>query len=69
LSNFRSKWNEEFGTGAHLFFYIADEGANALNLSRQNLNTLEDSLLASGSHADIGDWQLHLKSMVMLAWK
>ncbi|QCD83381.1 mannosyl-oligosaccharide glucosidase [Vigna unguiculata] len=59
----KSKWNEEFGTGAHLFFYIADEGANALNLSRQNLNTLEDSLLASGSHADIGDWQLHLKSM------
>lgn len=69
LSNIRSKWIEEFGKGAHLFFYMADEGANALNLSRENLNILEDSLLASGSHADTGDWQLHLKSMVMLSWK
>jgi len=69
LSNFRSKWNEEFGRGAQLFFYMADEGANALNLSRENMNILEDSSLVSGSRADIGNWQLHLKSMVMLAWK
>ncbi|XP_020229851.1 mannosyl-oligosaccharide glucosidase GCS1 [Cajanus cajan] len=59
----KSKWNEEFGRGAQLFFYLADEGGNALNLSRKNLNIRGDSLLASGSRADIGDWQLHLKSM------
>ncbi|KAL9328876.1 hypothetical protein ACSQ67_003879 [Phaseolus vulgaris] len=59
----KSKWNEEFGRGAQLFFYMADEGANALNLSRENMNILEDSSLVSGSRADIGNWQLHLKSM------
>ncbi|KAL2343448.1 hypothetical protein Fmac_004733 [Flemingia macrophylla] len=58
----RSKRNEEFGRGAQLFFYLADEGGNALNLSTKNLNIRGDSLLASGSRADIGDWQLHLKS-------
>ncbi|XP_027344066.1 mannosyl-oligosaccharide glucosidase GCS1 isoform X2 [Abrus precatorius] len=58
----RSKWNEEFGRGAQLFFYLADEGDYALDVSRENLNVHEDSLLASGSRADIGDWQLHLKS-------
>ncbi|XP_061360752.1 mannosyl-oligosaccharide glucosidase GCS1 isoform X2 [Gastrolobium bilobum] len=58
----RSKWNEEFGSGAQLFFYLADEGSNVLDVSRENLNIHEDSLLASGSRPDIGDWQLHLKS-------
>ena len=65
-SNLRSKWNEEFGSGAQLFFYLADEAGNALDVSRENLNIHEDSLLASGSGADIGDWQLHLKSKVMI---
>ncbi|CAL0329724.1 unnamed protein product [Lupinus luteus] len=59
----KSKWNEEFGEGAQLFFYLADEGGNVLDLSRENLNIHGDSLLASGSRTDIGDWQLHLKSM------
>ncbi|KAJ1407359.1 Six-hairpin glycosidase superfamily [Sesbania bispinosa] len=59
----KSKWNEEFGSGAQLFFYLADESGNALDVSRENLNIHEDSLLASGSRTDIGDWQLHLKSM------
>ncbi|KAL5175253.1 Mannosyl-oligosaccharide glucosidase GCS1 [Glycine soja] len=58
----KSKWNEGFGRGAQLFFYLADEAGNALDVSRENLNIHEDSLLASGSRADIGDWQLHLKS-------
>jgi hypothetical protein len=62
----RSKWNEEFGRGAQLFFYLADEGGNVLDVSRENLNIHEDSLLASGSRTDIGDWELHLKSTVML---
>ncbi|KAK7399994.1 hypothetical protein VNO78_11192 [Psophocarpus tetragonolobus] len=55
-----SKWNEEFGKGAQLFFYLAEEGGSALNLSREKWNT-QDSLLASGSRADIRAWQLHLK--------
>ncbi|KAG5058005.1 hypothetical protein GLYMA_05G146400v4 [Glycine max] len=59
----KSKWNVEFGRGAQLFFYLADEAGNALNLSRKNLNVHTDSLVASGSREDIGDWQLHLKSM------
>ncbi|KAK7359395.1 hypothetical protein VNO77_01353 [Canavalia gladiata] len=58
----KSKRNEEFGRGAQIFFYLADEGGDTLNLSRENLNIHQDSLLASGSRADIGDWQLHLKS-------
>lgn len=58
----KSKWNEEFGRGAQLFFYLADEGGNVLDVSRENLDIHESSLLASGSRSDIGDWQLHLKS-------
>lgn len=65
-SNPRSKWNEEFGRGAQLFFYLADESGNALDVSGENLNIRENSLLASGSRKDIGDWQLHLKSTVIL---
>ncbi|KAL5055445.1 hypothetical protein RYX36_036127 [Vicia faba] len=58
----KSKWNEEFGKGSQLFFYLADEGGNVLDVSQENLNIHENSLLASGSQTDIGDWQLHLKS-------
>lgn len=68
-SNLRSKWNEEFGRGAQLFFYLADEAGNAVDVSRENLNIHEDSLLASGSHEDIGDWQLHLQSAVMMGFR
>lgn len=66
MINLRSKWNKKHESSAQLFFYLADEGGNALHLSSQNLNVHEDSLLASGSRIDIGDWQLHLKSSVML---
>ncbi|KAK7246974.1 hypothetical protein RIF29_41848 [Crotalaria pallida] len=58
----KSKWNGKFGKGVQLFFYLADEGGNVLDLSRENLNIHGDSLLVSGSRMDIGDWQLHLKS-------
>lgn len=64
--NPRSKWNEEFGKGGQFFFYLADEGGNVLDVGREKLNIRESSLLASGSRTDIGDWQLHLKSTVML---
>lgn len=63
----RSKWNEDIGGTAHIFFYMADEDGNALSLSRDILDIREDSLLASGSRMDVGDWQLHLKSKVMFA--
>ncbi|KAF7813611.1 mannosyl-oligosaccharide glucosidase GCS1-like [Senna tora] len=61
----KSERDEEFGGGGvgQLFFYLADEGGNVLNLNRDYVNNHDDSLLASGSRADIGDWQLHLKSM------
>ncbi|CAJ2677592.1 unnamed protein product [Trifolium pratense] len=59
----KSKWNEEFGRDAQLFFYLADEGGNVLDVGSEKLNIRESSLLASGSRTDIGDWQLHLKSM------
>ncbi|WVZ23581.1 hypothetical protein V8G54_002125 [Vigna mungo] len=59
----KSKWNEEFGKGAQLFFYLADEAGNALDVSREKLNIHEDTLLATGTRGDIGDWQLHFKSM------
>lgn len=61
----RSEWDEQFGRLGQLFFYLADESGNVLSLSREYLNNREDSLLASGSRIDIGDWQLHLKSMVI----
>lgn len=46
----------------HLFFYIADEGGNILNLGKDVLDPKESSLLASGSRADVGSWQMHLTS-------
>lgn len=65
----RSKGNEELSTSAHLFFYLADEDGNALNIGGDTLGIHENSLLASGSRMDIGSWQLHLKSLVMLWWR
>lgn len=49
---------------AHLFFYLADEGGNVLNLGQDNLDFQGSSLLVSGSREDVGDWQIHLKSQV-----
>lgn len=49
---------------AHLFFYVADEEGNALNLGRGVIDGHNISVLASGSRSDIGSWELHLKSKV-----
>ncbi|XP_006415793.2 alpha-glucosidase 2 isoform X2 [Eutrema salsugineum] len=46
----------------HLFFYLADEGGNGMNLGKDVFEFKESSLLASGSSADVGKWQMHLKS-------
>ncbi|KAL8106442.1 hypothetical protein AgCh_029997 [Apium graveolens] len=47
---------------AHLFFYIADEGENALSLGKGVMGDHNDSVLASGSRSDVGNWELHLNS-------
>ncbi|WMV29126.1 hypothetical protein MTR67_022511 [Solanum verrucosum] len=54
--------DEEMLKTAHLFFYVADEGGKSLTLGSRVLDIHGDSILASGSRSDIGDWQLHLFS-------
>ncbi|KAF8107945.1 hypothetical protein N665_0116s0144 [Sinapis alba] len=54
--------DDEVKRTVHLFFYIADEGGNVLNLGKDVLELKESSLLASGSRADVGNWQMHLTS-------
>ncbi|KAK1403205.1 Mannosyl-oligosaccharide glucosidase [Heracleum sosnowskyi] len=55
--------NDEKQKTGHLFFYLADEGNNALSLGRGVVDVHESSILASGSREDVGNWQLHLKSV------
>ncbi|XP_015170821.1 mannosyl-oligosaccharide glucosidase GCS1 isoform X3 [Solanum tuberosum] len=59
---FRSVPDEEMLKTAHLFFYVADEGGKSLTLGSRVFDIHGDSILASGSRSDIGDWQLHLFS-------
>ncbi|CAH8299264.1 unnamed protein product [Eruca vesicaria subsp. sativa] len=54
--------NDEVKRTVHLFFYVADESGNALNLGKDVLGLKKSSLLASGSRADVGIWQMHLTS-------
>ncbi|RXH72286.1 hypothetical protein DVH24_033824 [Malus domestica] len=63
VQNHKSRGNEEASRSAHLFFYLADEDGNTLNLGGDTLDIHENPLLASGSRMDIGSWQLHLKSL------
>ncbi|CAL9239745.1 unnamed protein product [Arabidopsis halleri] len=58
--------NDDVKRSAHLFFYLADEGGNVLNLGQDNLDFHGSSLLVSGSREDVGDWQIHLKSQNQL---
>ncbi|XP_050205267.1 mannosyl-oligosaccharide glucosidase GCS1-like [Mercurialis annua] len=59
----KSDQNNEMLQNGHLFFYLANEDGSALNLGRDNMYDIhENSLLASGLHSDIGDWQLHIDS-------
>lgn len=48
----------------HLFFYLADEDGSSLSLRTGTLDVHKNSLLASGSRADVGGWELHLESKV-----
>lgn len=56
--------NDEVKRTVHLFFYLTDEGGNVLNLGKNVLDLKESSVLASGSRADVGNWQMHLRSEV-----
>ncbi|KAL9857551.1 Alpha-glucosidase 2 [Arabidopsis thaliana] len=54
--------DDEVKRSTHLFFYLADEGGNGVNLGKDVLRLKESSVLASGSRQDVGNWQMHLKS-------
>jgi len=56
--------DDEVKRSTHLFFYLADEGCNGVNLGKDVLRLKESSVLASGSRQDVGNWQMHLKSQV-----
>uniref|UniRef100_A0A2P2M3T4 Mannosyl-oligosaccharide glucosidase n=1 Tax=Rhizophora mucronata TaxID=61149 RepID=A0A2P2M3T4_RHIMU len=57
-----SEQNEEIQRNGHLFFYLANEDGGTLSLGGSTLDISENSLLASGTLADVGGWQLHLVS-------
>ncbi|VFQ71484.1 unnamed protein product [Cuscuta campestris] len=54
--------DEEMLKKVNLFFYMADEGGNALTLGEGAIDTNHESTIALGSHSDVGGWELHLKS-------
>ncbi|CAI9093220.1 OLC1v1028665C1 [Oldenlandia corymbosa var. corymbosa] len=56
-----SELDKETSKAVHLFFYMADETGNALNLGGA-VDVDDDSVLVSGYRSDVGNWQLHLKS-------
>lgn len=62
----KSDWNDEMQQKGHLFFYLANEDGSPLSLRKDDIDIHENSLLASGSRSDIGDWQLHLESKDVL---
>ncbi|KAJ4748521.1 Mannosyl-oligosaccharide glucosidase [Rhynchospora pubera] len=47
----------------HLFFYIADESGQSFTMNSQESYRHGTTLLASGSRADVGAWQLQLHSL------
>ncbi|XP_006306769.2 alpha-glucosidase 2 [Capsella rubella] len=64
--NVQNMLNDEVERTVHLFFYLADEGGNGLNLGKDVLGLKRSSVLASGSRQDVGNWQMHLKSQNQL---
>lgn len=60
----KNRLNDEVKRSADLFFYLADEGGNGVNLGKDVVGLKDSSVLASGSRQDIGNWQMHLKSQV-----
>ncbi|KAG6475310.1 hypothetical protein ZIOFF_064528 [Zingiber officinale] len=62
LQNAKSIVHEGNEETTHLFFYIADEEGNSLNVKKQLFETRDATLLAFGTRNDIGGWELHLDS-------
>ncbi|PKA57738.1 Mannosyl-oligosaccharide glucosidase GCS1 [Apostasia shenzhenica] len=62
VQNLESLLVEERWDSAHVFFYIADEDGNSLNIGREEFEFHNGGLLASGWRNDIGGWEIHLKS-------
>ncbi|CAH2034022.1 unnamed protein product [Thlaspi arvense] len=56
------RMNDDVKKRVHLFFYVADEGGDVVSLGKDVLSLKDSSILASGSRADVGNWQMHLKS-------
>ncbi|KAK4402661.1 Mannosyl-oligosaccharide glucosidase GCS1 [Sesamum angolense] len=57
---------EEMENTVHLFFYVAEEGGNALHLGSGRSDIPDVYILAFGSRNDLGSWQLHLESKTNL---
>ncbi|KAL0364311.1 UNVERIFIED_CONTAM: Mannosyl-oligosaccharide glucosidase GCS1 [Sesamum angustifolium] len=53
---------EDMENTVHLFFYVAEEGGNALHLGSGRSDIPDVYILAFGSRNDLGSWQLHLES-------
>ncbi|CAM0884412.1 unnamed protein product [Alopecurus aequalis] len=58
----RSSLSEAQESTTHLFFYLADEAGKLITTGSHEPSSSGPVLLASGSHEDIGDWELHLRS-------
>lgn len=56
--------DDEQSQPSHLFFYIADEEGNSLNLGKHYFNQEDSTCIAFGSRKDVGDWELHMTSKV-----
>ncbi|KMZ58741.1 Mannosyl-oligosaccharide glucosidase [Zostera marina] len=54
--------DDEQSHPSHLFFYIADEEGNSLNLGNHIFNLKDNTCLAFGSRKDVGAWELHIAS-------
>lgn len=58
----RSSLSEAEESTTHLFFYIADEAGKSITMGSHEPSSRGPLLLASGSHEDVGDWEVHLRS-------
>ncbi|KAG8054167.1 hypothetical protein GUJ93_ZPchr0001g31040 [Zizania palustris] len=54
--------SEDQESTTHLFFYIADEAGNSITMGSHVPSSRGHVLLASGSHEEIGNWEVHLRS-------
>ncbi|XP_044978139.1 mannosyl-oligosaccharide glucosidase GCS1-like [Hordeum vulgare subsp. vulgare] len=60
--NVGSSLSEAQESTTHLFFYIADEAGKLITMGSHEPPSRGPVLLASGSHEEISDWELYLRS-------